>query len=205
MSRYEGIFPNKNFIIQIYRVDWRSFFAIPPFFSALSAPYRQTGGRTPTCARICWNKPKYNPESGPHFHDLEVLSVCLENHLRLLPLIILFAALLAGLTIAFASAPAALFPYALAVATAVLVTTAIIAGVCGLRRATENICRSACAAVHCLAPITIGTAILAIGLALVAIAGFSVSPTVNIILGSLYALLFSAMLVYFGDMFLGML
>lgn len=131
--------------------------------------------------------------------------MCLENHLRLLPLIILFAALLAGLTIAFAATPAALFPYALAVAAAVLLLTAAIAAVCGLQRRTESTCCSACAAVHCLAPTVVGTAIFSIGLALVAIAGFSVSPAVNIALGSIYALIFSAMLVYFGDMVLSML
>lgn len=131
--------------------------------------------------------------------------MCLENHLRLLPLIILFAALLAGLTIAFASAPAALFPFALAVATAVLIATALVAAACGLRRNTEGTCRYACAAVQCLAPTIIGTSTLAIGLALVVIAGFSVSPLINAILGGIYALIFSAMLVYFGDMFLEML
>ena len=143
---------------------------------------------------------------GHSFHmKPEVIFVCLENNLRLLPLVILFAALLAGLTIAFASTPAALFPYALAVALAMLLTTGVLIAVCAFRRESEETCSSVCAAVHCLAPVVMVTALLAIGLALIVIAGFSVTPTVNLVLGVVYALIFSTMSVYFVDMFLEML
>lgn len=131
--------------------------------------------------------------------------MCLGKNLWLLPLVILFAALLAGLTIAFASTPALLFPYALAVALGMLLVTGVLIAVCAFHRESMEKCSYVCAAVHCLAPVVMVAALLAIGLALVAIAGFSVTPTVNLVLGIIYALIFSTMSVYFVDMFLEML
>lgn len=131
--------------------------------------------------------------------------MCHENHLCLIPVVILIAALLAGLVIAFASTPAALFPYALATALTILVITGIIVAVCGFLRCSSETCNVTCSAICCLAPVILVTAMLSIVLALIAIAGFSVTPAVNLALGVIYSLIFSTMLVYFVDLFLEIL
>ena len=135
--------------------------------------------------------------------------MCEENRLRLIPVVILIAALIAGLIIAFVPTPGAVFPYALLVSLGVLLTTAVITAVCGFRRTLgendSSRCTATCVVLRCLGPIILITAFLSIVLALIVIAGFSITPLINAILGIIYALIFSTMLVYFVDLFLELL
>lgn len=135
--------------------------------------------------------------------------MCEENRLRLIPVVILIAALIAGLIIAFVPKPGAVFPFALIVALGVLLTTAVITAVCGFRRtlgeSDNNHCTATCVVLRCLGPVILIAAFLSIVFALIAISGFSITPLINAILGIIYALIFSTMLVYFVDLFLELL
>ena len=128
---------------------------------------------------------------------------------KLIPIVILVAALIAGLIIAFVPAPGAVFPFALIVSLGILLTTAVITAVCGLRRtlgdSSDSHCTATCAILRCLGPVILISAFLSVVLALIAIAGLSITPLINVILGIIYALIFSAMLVYFTDLFLELL
>lgn len=136
--------------------------------------------------------------------------MCEDNKLRLIPVVIIVAALFSGLII-FSNTPAGLFilfAAALGIAFFILLTTGILAAVCGFQRTSGEPCHNrssvSCFVIRCFGPIILITAVISVILALLVIEGAfaAFSPLINAILGIIYALIFSTMLVFFTGMFL---
>lgn len=137
-------------------------------------------------------------------------NLCEESKLKLIPVVIIVAALLSGLVI-FSNTSAGLFVLfaaALGIAFLTLITTGILVALCGFRRGLGEPATGrssvACFVIRCFAPIILITALISVILALLVIEGAfaAFSPLVNAILGIIFAIIFSTMLVYFTGMFL---
>lgn len=136
--------------------------------------------------------------------------MCRDLRLRLIPIIILVAGLLSGLVI-FANTPEGLFilfSAALGISFLILLTTGVLAAVCGFQRIrSESSCHDhsslTCFVLRCLGPTVLIAALISVILSLLVIEGAFALFTglVNAILGIIFALIFSTMLVYFTSMF----
>ena len=139
--------------------------------------------------------------------------MCEDNKLRLIPVVIIVAALFSGLVI-FSNTPAGLFilfAAALGIAFLILLTTGVLAALCGFRRTLGEPCNNrssiTCFVIRCFGPIVLISAIISVIFALLVIEGAfaAFSGLINAILGIIYAIIFSIMLVYFTGMFLQIL
>jgi hypothetical protein len=136
--------------------------------------------------------------------------MCEDSKLKLIPVVIIVAAVLSGLII-FSNTPAGLFiafAAALGIAFLILIVTGVLAAVCGFQRALGESCHNrssvTCFILRCFGPIILITAVISVVLALLVIEGAfaAFSPLINAILGIIFALIFSTMLVFFTGMFL---
>lgn len=141
--------------------------------------------------------------------------MCKDLKLRLIPVIIIVAGVLSGLIIA-SNTPGGLFIFfaaALGVAFLTLCITGILAAICGLQRMHSEPCHDhsslTCYVLRCLGPTVLITALISVIAALLVIEGvFTLAifaGLVNAILGVIFALIFSTMLVYFTSMFVTIL
>jgi hypothetical protein len=139
--------------------------------------------------------------------------MCEDSKLKLIPVVIIVAAVLSGLII-FSNTPAGLFivfAAALGIAFLILIVTGVLAAVCGFQRALGESCHNrssvTCFILRCFGPIILITAVISVVLALLVIEGAfaAFSPLINAILGIIFALIFSTMLVFFTGMFLTIL
>jgi hypothetical protein len=139
--------------------------------------------------------------------------MCEDTKLKLIPVVIIVAAVLSGLVI-FANTPAGLFilfAAALGIAFVILIVTGIIAAACGFRRTLGEPCNSrssiTCFLIRCYGPIILITSVISVIAALLVIEGaFALfSGLINAILGIVFAIIFSIMLVYFAGMFLNII
>ena len=136
--------------------------------------------------------------------------MCEDNKLRLIPIVIIVAALLSGLII-FSNTPAGLFvafSAGLYIAFFILIVTGILAAVCGFQRTLGEPCHNrssiTCFIIRRFGQVILITAEFSVILSLLVIEGaFSAfSGLINAILGIIFALIFSTMLVFFIGMFL---
>lgn len=140
--------------------------------------------------------------------------MCRDLKLRLIPVVIIVAAVFAGLII-FTNTPEGLFVFfaaALGIAFSILVVTGILAAICGLQQRKclkdpgdhdHDRPSPTCFAVRCFGTIILITALIAIIASLLVIEGAfaAFAPIVNAILGIIFAIIFSTMLVYFTGLF----
>lgn len=141
--------------------------------------------------------------------------MCRDMKLRLIPVIIIVAGVLSGLIIASNTATglSIIFAAALGIAFLTLCVTGILAAVCGLKRMRSEPCHDnlslTCYVLRCLGPTVLVTALISVIASLLVIEGvFSLAifaGLVNSILGVIFALIFSTMLVYFTSMFVTIL
>lgn len=139
--------------------------------------------------------------------------MCEDSKLRLIPVVIIVAAIFSGLVI-FSNPPGGLFTLfaaALGIAFFILLTTGVLAALCGFRRTLGEPCNNrtsiTCFIIRCIGPIVLFSAIISVIFALLVIEGAfaAFSGLINAILGIIYAIIFSTMLVYFTGMFLQMI
>jgi hypothetical protein len=139
--------------------------------------------------------------------------MCEDTKIKLIPVVIIVAAVIAGLVI-FQNTPAGLFilfAAALGIAFITLVVTGVITALCGFRRTLGEPCNNrssvTCFIIRCYGPIILISAIISVIFALLVIEGAFVafSGLINAILGIIYAIIFSTMLVYFTGMFLNII
>ena len=135
--------------------------------------------------------------------------MCKNSRLKLLPAVMIAAALLSVLII-FSNTSEGLFivfAAALGMAFLVLAATGLLSAVCGLQRSLGEPCHSrtsvTCLVIRYFGPTVLCTAAVSVLFALPVLEGaFAVfPPLLNSILGVLYALVFSTMLVFFTGMF----
>lgn len=140
--------------------------------------------------------------------------MCEDSKLKLIPVVIIVAAIFSGLVLYSNSVPGglfALFAAALGIAFLTLIITGVIAALCGFRRELGEPCNNrssiTCFIIRCFGPIVLISAVISVIFALLVIEGaFALfSGLINAILGIIYAIVFSTMLVYFTGMFMQMI
>jgi hypothetical protein len=143
--------------------------------------------------------------------------MCTENKLKLIPIVIIIAALVSALLFSFVNfavfIPAfTVYPYSLGASLFIILTTAIFAFICGLRRDCDD-CGdrpgTSCRSVSCYAPVVLFAAAGSLILSSLGAAGldFSTIPVfgaiLNMVFGVIAALFFATTIVFFIAMALG--
>jgi hypothetical protein len=146
--------------------------------------------------------------------------MCEDNKLKLIPVVIIVAALVSALLFSFVNfavfIPAfTVYPYSLGSSLFIILTTAVFAFICGLRRHSDEHCgdcfESSCGAIACFGPVVLFAAAGSFIISALGAAGldFSTVPVfgaiLNMIFGIIAAVFFSATIVYFIGMILAMI
>jgi len=137
--------------------------------------------------------------------------MCTENKLKLIPIVIIIAALVSALLFSFVNfavfIPAfTVYPYSLGASLFIILTTAIFAFICGLRRDCDD-CGdrpgTSCRSVSCYAPVVLFAAAGSLILSSLGAAGLDFSTIPNMVFGVIAALFFATTIVFFIAMALG--
>lgn len=139
--------------------------------------------------------------------------MCRDLKLKLIPVIIIVAALFSGLIIYQNTTNGLfiLFAAALGVSFIILIATSILSAICGFKRTHSETCHEhsslTCFILSCLGPTVLITALISVIISLLVIEGAfaAFSGLINAILGIVFALIFSTMLVFFTSTFLTIL
>lgn len=131
-----------------------------------------------------------------------------QDRFKLIPVVILVAALIASLIIIFGSGAATftvLFTVAFVLGLAIIITVGLLAALCGFHRAIGD-CSGrmnvTCRTIRCLGPIALIAAALTVIFALIALGGVLLVATADLVIGIILTIVGSTALVYFVAIFL---